>query len=235
MKKLYDTLEIEKWIEIAKKINDLEIKKDNRDDNIEVLKNTLKTIGIDNYEGCKYPLAKSDIGIHTLLQQIYNHPFGKKEFINSIAALHSLKIKNIKYCPINFEEIAYIKPQLKIKPAHWVEDRIYTDGTFKLCKNGDNSYLMKEIRDASFLLKIKIKTDKKHVSLLESFILIKNFDKSYILPHRNSILSTHHPNLIIEQKQYLNWGEIPRVKQSYSTIDYSDKRFIKSYKSIIKG
>ncbi len=248
MKRLYDNLEIERWIEIAKGVHDLDLKRENWDNNVKILKSAFKNAELYGNKGKNIPQQKRDIGIYTLLQGIYNTPFGKTAFINSIAALNALGIKNIKYCPMHLTTVAYTDAIYHPESNKIVKKKIYTDGLFKLTRNlfGGHTkeeirnmsgiYTLDEIQNANFLLttEIEIKT-LKDVQLKDASIEVKKFNIDYDLPHRDELLSIEYPDLIYDKEQHVKWGETPFVRQTYQKMDYSDKKFIKTYNSIIKG
>lgn len=212
MRKLCDELPISIWENIANFINKLNIKDYTEQEflhNLKLLKKFLSINKIFSIEGKRQASSLDEVGIATLLQEIYNcksTKLQKKENITDPRTLFHEKIntlKNIGVKEIQFGFTGNISKlcDMRISDVYtFYKDRevemikYYTNGTFKVEPDHlYNSYCITDLKNADYYLEAFIYWHKWKIYIAKLCVHLKNFNGEY--PNKEEILSIKLPTL----------------------------------------
>jgi len=240
MNKLYQNIPMKLWIDIADKIQLLNMSPtQDFKSNLLILRGLLSDLDICLELGNETPQTDIQIGLASLLKSIYNtsdcYAESIKEFCEYIYMLNDLGIQSMKYKPINFP--TKMERHLNITKTYSGKaiEECYTDGKFKLSRPsgiinyyGYDCYVITNLKDASYILSADIfhKTPYAFTQpvISESYAIVKDFKGK--LPCKKDFLSVDFPKLKIHNKK-INWGESPEYSQIFDVYSKDDLNTVK--------
>lgn len=251
MEHLTNKLPIETWKKIAYMVQKLEFSNygdEEFEKNLKILKSLLENAKLYFRKGSRYPQYKQEVGLATLLQEIYRmnnlkERANKSLFYEQIYTLSDLGIQEIDYCPVNFyTQILDMKKVYYYKQGKTVYDKAFTDGIFVLetipivSKNKRTTYYnMENLRNANFILNILLEKQqssvgKSEIILQEASASLKNFKGQF--PCKEEILKDDFPKVMIPQQLTIFDGKITKLKEIYIPSSSSElscaRRLVKS-------
>lgn len=235
-KKLSEYNSIETWKQIAYYVQRLKLKNNDTNsfhENVMKLQKLLENTPISLETGARVPTHKEEIGLATLLHEIYESGVGKHyrkaNFYEKIYQLCDLKIDKIAFSPLdsdlerNFTDLNLVEPIFN----EYVE-KVYTDGTFDLNvmnNNNTNSYDMNILKEYSYLLKYFLRLPK---TLEEKGVIglavLQNFQGIY--PSVDEVFSTRQPRVQIPLQTIENGSSI-KVTLQFDRFDIDEASYQK--------
>ena len=214
MEKIYDSLHIDIWKELAYRIQRLS---GSNEEQLNKLIKLLKEVKIYIDEGIAIPDKKEDVGLATLLHEIFMNKDSKRcvsDFYEKIYQLSDLDIKYISYKPLGFPQ----RREGIVKTSNMLS-RGYTDGKFNLCKSTQSTgnmpvYSMQNIHDAKFILDY---ISRGNNSTELAIATIKSFDCEF--PSKEEVMLLDFPKLV-SSEQIIPWDDTqPEYRQTYEKFD----------------
>jgi len=205
--KLSEYNSIETWKQLAYYVQRLKLKNNDTNsfhENLIKLKKLLENTQISLEIGARIPKNKEEIGLATLLHEIYATGVGKHyrkaNFYEKIYQLSDLRIEKIAFNPLdsaserNFTELNLFEPMFN----EYIE-KIYTDGAFDfniMNNNNTNSYDMNILKEYNYLLKyfLRLPRTLEETSII-GLAVLQNFQGIY--PSVEEVFSTRQPKVQI--------------------------------------
>lgn len=226
--KLSEYNSIETWKQIAYYVQRLNLKNNDTNsfhENLIKLQKLLQNTPISLEIGARVPTNKEEIGLATLLHEIYATGVGKHyrkaNFYEKIYQLSDLRIDKIAFSPLdstlerNFTDLNLVEPMFN----EYVE-KIYTDGTFDLNvmnNNNANSYDINILKEYNYLLKYFLRLPR---TLEEAGIIglavLQNFQGNY--PSVEEVFSTRQPRVQVPL-QTIEDGSSIKANLAFDTFD----------------
>lgn len=220
--KLNEYNSIETWKQIAYYVQRLKLKNNDTNSfhkNLMELQKLLENTPISLEIGARVPIHKGEIGLATLLHEIYisnaKH-YRKAGFYEKIYQLSDLKIDKIAFSPLDSDSDRSFTDLNLVEPIfnEYVE-KVYTDGSFDLNlmnNNNTNSYDMNILKEYSYLLKYFLRLPR---TLEEKGVIglavLQNFQGIY--PSVDEVFSTKQPRVQIPLQTIENGSSIKATLQ----------------------
>lgn len=229
--KLYDKLSIDVWNVIADSVQLLNIY-DFSDwefyNNLELLNGLLidKGIYFDFLE--RYPNKIEDIGLASLLQEIYNASvygdYKKANFYEKIYQLSDLGLSSIQFLPFDFPNDIKGISLIKNENGEVLGiNNCFTDGNFDIGYSDetlDRWYDIVNLEDANYVLRVLVNNiNGENVISDKSYAILRNFNGEY--PSKKDIYDIRYPGLCIYDK-FINDEKHYILKQIF--YPYSNNR-----------
>lgn len=207
MDKIYSPITIEKWVEIATKIQKLNFNNtdfENFQENLRQLNRILTYLDIDinpMYQ-CQYPEFSEQINSVALLNSIY-HDFSissarKAHFFEIIMTLKYLGVKTITFNPCDFLENVYNINRTNNNETVLI-NKLYTDGNFYVKNLFTDHPSFEKIKNANYIMKICLEKNKSGILISKDInVAIKKFKTNVTqFPSKEEIEKTNIPYIRI--------------------------------------
>ena len=228
--KLYDKLSIDVWKLIADKVQLLNIY-DFSDwefnNNLILLSQLLNEVGIYFDFNQRYPNSVDEIGLASLLQEIYNanvySDYKKANFYEKIYQLSDLGISWIEFRPVDFlreiNGISLIKDEIGNVLGI---NNYFTDGNFDISyvdEPFNRWYDIINLENANYVLNILLKNTDDKIIVDDCGIILRNFNG--VFPNRKDIYDIRYPGLCMYDK-FIDGEKHYILKQFF--YPYNDKK-----------
>lgn len=238
MKKIYESIEIETWQEIAQRVQRLDISTcENYDSeftkNLKKLKQLLSDLDICLDDLSREPKKEEEIGLASLLQAIYNSKediyYKKAHFYEQIYQLSELGVKNLVFCPTAFSERDHSARKLYNMCNNTIMiEKCYTDGKFKITPEKVSGkdlygcyYKFSDLEEENYMLWVKLleNTRNRNSQIMSLEAILKNFNG--LLPTKEEITKLEFPKVLILEQENTWELSSPTIREIYSHFDTS--------------
>jgi len=205
MRNINEKMPITVWTELAYRIQRLKFVENSDEEfsrNILELQKQLSDLNICLEPGKRKPERVEDVGLATLLQDIYFmdsiNRCKKAAFYEKIYELSDLGVKNIEFRPVAFYDgisCAYrvIPNADKTEIAIW---KTYTDGEFTLQRHRNSAgewFSLCDLKDAGYLLYLKTILYDNKQAIVRNDAYIRTFDA--VFPSVSDVKNDVHPKI----------------------------------------
>ena len=226
MKKIYEPLPLELWMEIAKKVRRLNFTNERGKEfyvNLQKIVKLLSTMDFDLTTGLRQAIKKEEIGLTMLVNMIYEIELENKgiAFYEKIFELDKLGIKTIEFLPVEFYDSARMEQHI-IDNKTISLSKVFTDGEFDFCRYGKKTENIKigNLTNANYILKFDMRRDENDkLIIIDGCASLKNFNGNF--PTLKEVRKDTYPEIDEAPPRYF-FDKEPHLSKQIFDVTNSD-------------